>query len=333
MIQIPNSVSTPRQFFTRFLLIQGLGWISTIGVLNGGVVLAQTASEASPVDAAPIDSFEIQVSPEANSQLELPPSSTAPLSLPESAEVPSIAPNESFIDSTQYSIGATSREPEPAAVPAWQNPSTVGTIVDRTQLATADRASSAGYGITSGVAGRTTAAARYYYRTARPPGRLGNGNISLIFPLPIPAPITSVFGWRVHPISGDRRFHSGTDIGAPLGTPVLATYAGRVAIADFLDGYGLTVALQHNKDTQETLYAHLSEIFVKPGEWIEQGTVIGRVGSTGNSTGPHLHFEFRQLSADGWVALDAGTQLEFAMAQLVKALQTAQANPKSANAS
>jgi murein DD-endopeptidase MepM/ murein hydrolase activator NlpD len=333
MIQIPNSVSTTRQFFMRFLLIQGLGWISTIGVLQGSAVLAQTASEAVPTfDAAPTDSFEIQVEPEPSSQFDLPPGDDVPLSLPEPAAVPSATvPDESYIDSTQYNLGATSREQAPA-VPTWQNPSTVGTIVDRAQLATIDSPSS-GFGVTSGVAGRTTAAARYYYRTTRPAGRLGNGNISLIFPLPIPAPITSVFGWRVHPISGDRRFHAGTDIGAPLGTPVLATYAGRVALADFLDGYGLTVALQHNKDTQETLYAHLSEIFVKPGEWIEQGTVIGRVGSTGNSTGPHLHFEFRQLSADGWVAMDAGTQLEFAMAQLVKALQTAQTAPKPTNAS
>ena len=179
--------------------------------------------------------------------------------------------------------------------------------------------------------GRTTAAGRSYYSTARPTGRLGNGNIRLIFPLSIPSPITSIFGWRIHPISGDSRFHSGTDLGAPMGTPVLAAYAGRVAIADFLGGYGLTVTLDHNKGTQETLYAHLSEIFVKPGEWVEQGAVIGRVGSTGNSTGAHLHFEFRQQTPDGWVAMDAGTQLETAMAELVKALQTpqtAQASPK-----
>ena len=106
----------------------------------------------------------------------------------------------------------------------------------------------------------------YYKRTARPSGRLGNGNISLIFPLSIPASISSLFGWRVHPVTGEQRFHSGTDLAAPLGTPVLAAYAGKVAIADFLGGYGLAVALDHNKGTQQTIYAHLSEIFVKPGE-------------------------------------------------------------------
>jgi murein DD-endopeptidase MepM/ murein hydrolase activator NlpD len=165
----------------------------------------------------------------------------------------------------------------------------------------------------------------YYKRTMRPSGRLGNGNIRLIFPLSIPSPISSLFGWRVHPVTGAQRFHSGTDLAAPLGTPVLAAYAGKVAIADFLGGYGLAVALDHNKGTQETIYAHLSEIFVKPGEWVKQGMVIGRVGTTGLSTGPHLHFEFRQLTPEGWVAMDAGAQLEYALAQLITAMQVAQA--------
>jgi murein DD-endopeptidase MepM/ murein hydrolase activator NlpD len=156
---------------------------------------------------------------------------------------------------------------------------------------------------------------------------LGKGNLSLIFPLAIPAPITSLFGWRVHPVTGAQRFHTGTDLGAPLGTPVLAAVAGRVLLADLLGGYGLTVALEHNQGTQQTLYGHLSEIFVKPGEQVKQGSVIGRVGSTGLSTGPHLHFEFRQLTSEGWVAMDAGTQLEYALAQLVKALEVAKIDP------
>jgi len=116
-----------------------------------------------------------------------------------------------------------------------------------------------------------------------------------------------------------------------MGTPVLAAYAGKVAIADFLGGYGLTVTIDHNKGTQETLYGHLSEIFVKPGEVVKQGAVIGRVGSTGNSTGPHLHFELRQQTADGWVTLDPGSQLEIAMADLVKSLQATQTATKPAS--
>lgn len=165
----------------------------------------------------------------------------------------------------------------------------------------------------------------YFNQGPRPLGRPGNGNVSLLFPLALPASITSLFGWRTHPITGDSRFHSGTDLGAPMGTPVLAALAGQVALADFFGGYGLAVSLDHSKGTQQTLYGHLSEIFVKPGEWVKQGTVIGRVGSTGASTGPHLHFEFRQLTADGWVAQDPGLALEQALAQLVQAMQVAQA--------
>jgi murein DD-endopeptidase MepM/ murein hydrolase activator NlpD len=152
-----------------------------------------------------------------------------------------------------------------------------------------------------------------------------------MFPLTIPAPITSLFGWRIHPITGTRRFHAGTDLGASLGTPVLAADAGKVAIADWLGGYGLTVVLEHENFTQQTLYGHLSEIFVQPGEWVEQGTVIGRVGSTGNSTGPHLHFETRQLTDQGWVATDPSVQLEDAVAELVESLRTAQLKQKPAN--
>jgi murein DD-endopeptidase MepM/ murein hydrolase activator NlpD len=193
--------------------------------------------------------------------------------------------------------------------------------------------------VQSSVNGRRTGgiaplARNFYNLTRRPAARLGNGNISPLFPLSIPAAITSAFGWRIHPISGDYRFHSGTDMGAPMGTPVLAAYAGRVSIADFMRGYGLTVVMQHNSQhhpqhaaTAQTLYAHLSELFVQSGEWVEQGEVIGRVGSTGNSTGPHLHFEFRELTPQGWQALDPGQMLEYSLAQLIQSLQTAQAVP------
>jgi murein DD-endopeptidase MepM/ murein hydrolase activator NlpD len=120
--------------------------------------------------------------------------------------------------------------------------------------------------------------------------------------------------------------HSGTDLGAPLGTPVLAAYPGEVAVADSLGGYGLTVILRHEKGTQESRYAHLSEIFVKPGDIVEQGAVIGRVGSTGLSTGPHLHFEWRYLTNAGWVAVDAGLHLEYALANMMQAMQMANNN-------
>ena len=163
----------------------------------------------------------------------------------------------------------------------------------------------------------------FYNRTIRPTGMLGNDNTNMMFPLPIPTAITSLFGWRIHPITGDRRFHAGTDFGAGMGTPVIAAYSGNVAVSDLMGGYGLTVVLDHQKFGQQTLYAHLSEIFVQPGQVVEQGAVIGRVGSTGNSTGAHLHFEVRQLTNQGWVATDPGVQLQSAFAQLVESLRVA----------
>lgn len=179
--------------------------------------------------------------------------------------------------------------------------------------------------VTNAVALPKILGSSYYNRTIRPTGLLGNNNTNMIFPLSMPATITSLFGWRIHPITGDRRFHAGTDFGASMGTPVVAAYSGNVAIADLMGGYGLAVVLDHQKFGQQTLYAHLSEIFVQPGQVVEQGTVIGRVGSTGNSTGAHLHFEVRQLTNTGWVATDPAVQLQGALAQLVETLRVADA--------
>jgi murein DD-endopeptidase MepM/ murein hydrolase activator NlpD len=148
--------------------------------------------------------------------------------------------------------------------------------------------------------------------------------LQMVFPVAIPAPITSLFGWRIHPITGASRMHTGTDIGAPMGTPVMAALSGRVIMADMMGGYGLAVAIEHDNGARQTLYAHMSELFVKPGDTVNQGAVIGRVGSTGASTGPHLHFELRQMTTDGsWVAQDAGSQLESSLASLTQSLQVA----------
>jgi murein DD-endopeptidase MepM/ murein hydrolase activator NlpD len=138
------------------------------------------------------------------------------------------------------------------------------------------------------------------------------GGLQMVMPLAVPANITSHFGWRTHPIYGGRRFHFGIDFGAPSGTPILAALPGRVETSHYLDGYGLTVILENQDLNQRTLYAHMSGIAVQPGTWIEQGDVIGWVGSTGNSTGPHLHFEVHQRQGNDWVAVDplqAATQL------------------------
>ncbi len=141
----------------------------------------------------------------------------------------------------------------------------------------------------------------------------GNGDSDLLFPLPQARSISSNFGWRQHPISGNNRFHAGVDFVAPKGTPVIATHSGKVQFAEYQGGYGLIVGLRHDEGESESRYAHLSKIHVKPGEWVEQGTVIGQVGSTGNSTGSHLHFEWRIPKAKGWVAVDPTSSLVKAM--------------------
>jgi murein DD-endopeptidase MepM/ murein hydrolase activator NlpD len=151
------------------------------------------------------------------------------------------------------------------------------------------------------------------------------------FPLLMPAPITSAFGWRLHPISQTWRFHNGIDLGAATGTPVVAVHSGQVLAANQLGGYGLTVILTHQKQEWQTLYAHLSQITVQPGQEIRQGDLIGFVGSTGNSTGPHLHFEILQSTPEGPVAINPGSHLQFALAELIQALRVAQAKPTPVN--
>ena len=161
----------------------------------------------------------------------------------------------------------------------------------------------------------------YYNRTERPKSLGGNNNVSLRFPLSIPAMVSSPFGWRIHPIFGTARMHTGTDLAAPTGTPIVAAYSGRVAISDFMGGYGLTVVIGHSEKAAETLYGHMSEVFVKAGEWVEQGDIIGRVGSTGNSTGPHLHFELRKQTENGWAVVNAGSLLQNGLAKIHEGFQ------------
>ncbi|MCL6580804.1 MAG: peptidoglycan DD-metalloendopeptidase family protein, partial [Firmicutes bacterium] len=111
---------------------------------------------------------------------------------------------------------------------------------------------------------------------------------------PVAGPITSRFGWRLHPILKVQKFHTGIDIAAPRGTPVKASATGKVIWADWLGGYGKCVILD-NGGMWSTLYAHLDSIEPRVQNFavVLQGEVIGRVGSTGYSTGPHLHFEIR----------------------------------------
>jgi murein DD-endopeptidase MepM/ murein hydrolase activator NlpD len=142
--------------------------------------------------------------------------------------------------------------------------------------------------------------------TPRPAPVAGNGNRSLLFPLIGPAAISSGFGFRLHPVLGSWLMHAGKDFAAPEGTPVVSALGGRVVSSGMAGGYGLTVEIEHDNPRRRTLYAHLSELFVKAGDRVRQGEVIGRVGSTGMSTGPHLHFELRLPQDGGWVAVDPG---------------------------
>jgi murein DD-endopeptidase MepM/ murein hydrolase activator NlpD len=118
---------------------------------------------------------------------------------------------------------------------------------------------------------------------------LGDGT----FIRPVPGPIVSGFGNRTDPVTGATAFHSGIDIGAPCGTPIKAAGTGSVLTAGFNSGgYGNMTLLSHGNGLS-TLYGHQSSIIVSAGQSVTQGEVIGYVGSTGKSTGCHLHFEVR----------------------------------------
>ncbi len=114
-----------------------------------------------------------------------------------------------------------------------------------------------------------------------------------IFTFPTDGPLTSGFGYRVHPILGYRRFHAGIDFGAPTGTPIRAADSGIILYAGWYGGYGNTVIVDHGGGIS-TLYAHASALYVTEGQAVQRGQVIAAVGSTGFSTGPHLHFEVRR---------------------------------------
>ncbi|MGI5985193.1 MAG: murein hydrolase activator EnvC family protein [Oscillospiraceae bacterium] len=118
------------------------------------------------------------------------------------------------------------------------------------------------------------------------------GTGSLKWPLPGIYPKDNTYGMRFHPILKEMRFHAGTDIGANSGTPILAADSGTVAVATYGGGYGNYVVISHGSGIS-TLYAHMSSMAVSAGSTVSKGDVIGYVGSTGLSTGAHLHFEVR----------------------------------------
>ena len=121
-------------------------------------------------------------------------------------------------------------------------------------------------------------------------GAAAYANGTFIFPVATYSYISSRFGERIHPITGELKNHNGMDIAANSGTAVYAADGGKVVLAEWYGGYGNCIMIEHGNG-YKTLYGHLSYIGVKNGQYVNQGDTIGQVGSTGNSTGPHLHFE------------------------------------------
>ena len=118
----------------------------------------------------------------------------------------------------------------------------------------------------------------------------------IIFPANVRAvdlPVTSPFGWRIHPISGEWKFHAGVDLGYEYGSYIGALFDGQVVIAENLgDGYGNQVLIYHPAIDSYTRYAHCSTLHVTAGQSVSAGQIVAQVGSTGYSTGPHLHLEY-----------------------------------------
>ncbi len=112
--------------------------------------------------------------------------------------------------------------------------------------------------------------------------------------IPTYGSITSPFGWRMHPIYGEEKFHTGIDVANTIGSPVHATADGEVVFAGWDGDYGNRIELRHKAAGYSTFYAHLLKVKVSYGDEVKRGQVIGYVGSTGNSTGPHCHYEVRR---------------------------------------
>lgn len=185
----------------------------------------------------------------------------------------------------QYMLEAWDRQRGNAA----PSSAPIGTVGDALGLARA--------GLSPAVARTATASvARPVEATLRPDAldhADDHGPDDSTFALEIEGRVSSAYGWRRDPLHGRTRFHGGIDLAASYGTEVPAAAGGTVVSAREQGGYGLTVVVSHG-DGYQTRYAHLSSIDVREGDSVGKGTLVGRVGSTGRSTAPHLHFEVLQ---------------------------------------
>jgi len=164
-----------------------------------------------------------------------------------------------------------------------------------------------------------------------PAGAVGVLPPFLLYPLPDTAAEQDPFGWRWSERRQAWRMHAGQDLVAPEGTPVLAMLPGHVVLVEELDGYGLTVVLDHGRGWQ-TLYAHLLAASVQRGDFLPAAAPLGQVGQSGRASGPHLHVELRRREGERMLALDPAPLLEQATRLLPVApppLQQAQGLPKS----
>lgn len=156
-------------------------------------------------------------------------------------------------------------------------------------------------------------------------------SLRLVYPLAIQAEEVDPYGWRYSERRQAWRMHAGQDLLASEGTVVLAMLPGHVVLVEELDGYGLTVVLDHGRGWQ-TLYAHLLEASVQIGDFLPAATVLGRVGQSGRASAPHLHVELRRREGERMLALDPSPLLEQATRLLPVApppLQQAQGLPPS----
>lgn len=121
----------------------------------------------------------------------------------------------------------------------------------------------------------------------------GQGAVSIPSRMPVEGVrLSSNYGMRTHPVTGGRRAHKGVDLAGPVGTPIYATADGVVSRADWFSSYGLYISIEHGGAIQ-TRYGHLSRLNVAANQRVKKGDLIGYMGSTGRSTGPHLHYEVR----------------------------------------
>jgi len=139
--------------------------------------------------------------------------------------------------------------------------------------------------------------------------------LQLHYPLPERASEVDAYGWRWSEARQVWRMHAGQDLIAPEGSPVLAMLPGQVLLVEAIDGYGLTVLLDHGRGWQ-TLYAHLLDTAVRAGDRLEGGERLGSVGQSGRASTAHLHVELRRRSADAVMALDPTPLLAEAVLRL-----------------